>query len=88
MKEFTDAPKVILTLKLLLIIVVINFALLSIFMSGKLLAIAMLGLGIYFIVLGIESKLKNAEGFTLLISIVAAILFLSISGYILSNPLM
>lgn len=86
MKEFTDAPKVILTLKLLLIIVVINFALLSIFMSGKLLAIAMLGLGIYFIVLGIESKLKNAEGFTLLISIVAAILFLSISGYILSNP--
>lgn len=88
MREFWDTPKPILMLKLLLIIVVITFALLSMFINGKLLGFAMIGLGVYFVVLGIESKLKNVEGFTLMISSAVSILFFAISGYIFLNPLM
>lgn len=88
MKEFWDTSKAILILKLLLIVVVIGFALLALFTKEKLLGFAMIGMGIYFIVLGIESKFKNAGNFTLIISSAAAILLFAVSAYIFSHPLM
>lgn len=75
-------------MKWLLVAVVTTFALLSMIISGKLLGFAMIGLGLCFITLGIENKLKNNGSFTLIISGAAAILVFAISGYIFSNPFM
>lgn len=88
MKQFLDTPKPILILKFLFIVLSIGFTLLSLFLKSKLLGVAMIGLGLYALVLGIESKLRNEGSFTLIISSAAAILLFAMSGYILSHPLM
>lgn len=47
----------------------------------------MIGAGLLVLTYGIESKVKNQENFTLLVGIVAAIVFFAFSRYIFTNPL-
>ena len=87
-KEFWNTPNQLFILKLLLLIVIIGIALPSMFIKGKLLGVATVGMGLFVFVLGVESKFKNGEGFPLIISSAIAIIFFAMLGYIFSHPLM
>lgn len=86
-KEFFDTLTPILIIKLILSLGVIILCFLSLFLNGKLLGYGLIGAGVLVLTYGIESKIKNRESFTLLISVVITLVLFSFSGYILTNPL-
>lgn len=86
-RKFLDTPASFLIIKLSLMLAIIVLCILSFFLNEKLLGYGMIGAGLLVLTYGMESKVRNQENVTLLVGVIAAIVFFIFSGYILTNPL-
>lgn len=85
-QEFRNTPTPLLVIKFVLVFVTITLFVLSIFLNRELLSYGMISTGLFIFIYGIERKISAQEDQIFLLSIIVAVIFFAIAGYISTNP--